>query len=78
MATIAELGLTPFIRHKIMEEGLTYDQLSNVLKKLYPNCKGFSVRSLQRFCELEEIHRTPRINDIVLDEMVKESVAQVM
>ena len=77
MAVIAEVGLKPFIHYKIIEEGLTYEELSILLKQLYPNCKGFSVRSLQRYCEYENIHRTSRINDVVLDEIVKESVAQV-
>ena len=77
MAGIDEMGLKAFIHYKISEEGITYEDLSILLKQLYPNCKGLSVRSLQRFCKQEEIHKTSRITDATLDDVVKESVAQV-
>ena len=77
MAGIDDMGLKAFIHYKIIEEGITFEDLSVLLKQLYPNYKGLSVRSLQRFCKQEDIHKTSRIEDAMLDDVVKESVEQV-
>ena len=62
---------------KLTEDNLTYEELSIVLKQMFPNYKGFSVRSLQRYCSGENIHKTSRLNDSDLNEVVLTSVMQV-
>ena len=62
---------------KIVEDNLTYEELSIILKQMFPNNKGLSVRSLQRYCSSENIHRTSRLNDLDLNDVVLTSVLQV-
>lgn len=77
MSTIRELDLKTFISLKFVEENLTYEELSKVLQQMYPGQKGFSVRSLQRYCSEESIHKTSRLSVRELNEVVQESVIQV-
>ena len=77
MSTISELNIKPFITKKLTEDNLTYEELSIVLKQMFPNYKGFSVRSLQRYCSGENIHKTSQLNDSNLNDVVLTSVMQV-
>ena len=77
MSIIDELDLKALITEKITEENFTYEQLSTFLQHLFPGKRGFSIRSLQRYCSKENIHKTSRLNDIELNETVLSSVIQV-
>lgn len=79
MSAITDIdpGLKNFIIKKLVHEGLTYEQLSIVLQQMYPGNRGFSVRSLQRYCSRENIHKTSRLSDTELHYVVQESVLQV-
>ena len=77
MSTIDELDLKTFITKKIVEESLTHEQLSTLLQEMFPNARGFSIRSLQRYCSKEEIHKTSRLNNADLNEAVLTSVMEV-
>ena len=43
-------SLEAHVREKIEKEGMTHAKLSVHLCEVYPGVKGFSVRSLERFC----------------------------
>ena len=47
-----------------------HKQISVFLEADHPGQRGFSVRSVERFCSNRGIHKTPRINDQKLDEAV--------
>ena len=66
-----------FIRDKIMMENWTHSRISLYLKRLYPGCRGFSVRSIERFCSDKGIHRTSRLDASNLQEVVSEAIRKV-
>ena len=43
----------------------------------YSNTSGFSIRTIKRFCADKNIHRTSRLNEDELDEVVSQSVRMV-
>ena len=76
--TMAALeGLAGLIREKIEEDRWSHAQLSDFLKLSYPGVQGFSIRSLQRFCQEKNIHKTSRVTDQELDEAVSNAVSKV-
>ena len=52
--------------------------LSDLLKERYPKARGFSVRSIERFCVENGIRGKGFAPDEILDELVEEAVSQVM
>ena len=48
-----------FVREKVKSK-CTHKQLSNHLKEVFPGQRGFSVRSIERFCAEKEITKTTR------------------
>ena len=66
-----------FVREKIVESKYTYKQLSDTLQQCFPEERGFSVRSIKRFCNEKEIRKTTKLDDQELDEVVIEAVLQV-
>ena len=66
-----------FIRDKIIMENWTHSRISLYLKRLYPGCWGFSVRSIERFCSNKGIHRTSRLDASNLQEVVSEAIRKV-
>lgn len=69
--------LEEFIREKIEREKWTHKKLSVYLQHTYPGQKGFSVRSVVRFCSAKNIHKTSRIEKTDLDIAVQEAVEKV-
>ncbi len=62
---------------KIETEGWTHAHMSTYLQELYPGKRGFSIRSIQRFCSENGIHRTQRLPSSVVDSIVTEAVRMV-
>ena len=78
MCTIDKFDdMESFIRYKIEVENCSQKELSALLQQSFPGMKGLSVRSLQRFCSSQDIHRTSRLEEDELDQVVEESVNQV-
>lgn len=75
MANLDELEAT--VREKVENEGWTYGKLSKHLQELYPGVRGFSVRSLERFCAAKNIHRTSRLKAKEVDSVVAGAVSKV-
>ena len=69
--------LEDLIRDKIEKEKITHARLSAFLQDQYPGEKGFSTRSLERFCSLKGIHKTSRLSDQELDTAVDEHITKV-
>ena len=71
---MAELdSLEDYVREKIEKECFTYLKLSRELQQRYPGRRGFSVRSIERFCSQKGIKRMSSITDQSLDEVVSEA-----
>ena len=66
-----------FIREKVERERWTHEKLSAYLQRQFPRTKGFSARSLRRFCSLKDIHRTSRLERRSLDRAVTEAIIKV-
>ena len=79
MATLESLGssMESFIKEKVEIERFTYSELSQQLQTAYPGEKGFSARSLQRYCRAKGISKTSKIDDNMLDDVVAEAVSMV-
>ena len=66
-----------FIRDKVEKQRWTHKQTSAFFEANHPGQRGFSVRSVERFCSLKGIHKTPRISDQKLDEAVSKATEMV-
>ena len=66
-----------FVREKVAIEKYTHKQLSDELQRAFPDEKGFSVRSVKRFCSEKGIRKTCDIDDQELDEVISSAVLQV-
>lgn len=66
-----------FIREAIETNKWTHKMISDYFKENYQDERGLSVRSVQRFCARKEIHKTNRISDEVLDEVVSVATKKV-
>ncbi len=70
-------GLEDFVRDKVEKERWTHKQISAFLEGIHPGQRGFSVRSVERFCSYKGIHKTPRLDDQTLDEAVSRATDMV-
>ena len=66
-----------YIRHKVEVERISHLQLSSDLKARYPGSRGFSVRTIERFCADKGIHKSSRLSSSELEQVVSASVAKV-
>jgi hypothetical protein len=71
-------GLEDFIRDKVERDHWTHSQLSDYLQQTYPGERGFSVRSLQRFCAESNIYKTARVSGSVLNQAVTDAIGKVV
>ena len=56
-----------FIRQKVEKDHTTHAQISEELKTMFPEKRGFSVRSVTRFCAYHNIHKTSRTSQDEMD-----------
>ena len=60
---------------KLVYEGKSHEEIGEILKATYPSIvRRLSVRSVRRFCSMNDIHRC---KDSRLDETVEECVSEV-
>ena len=64
-----------FIRDKIEKERWTHKQVSAFLEENHPGQRGFSVRSVERFCSYIGIHKTSRIDNKLHEAVSSPSLA---
>ena len=65
-----------FVRDLFLRRKKTHAEISNTLKQMYPDEKGFSERTVRRFCLNNNIVRD-RITTDELEEHVRTAVKQV-
>ena len=66
-----------YIREKVIREKWTHKMLSDELQQSFSGERGFSVRSIERFCSEKEIRKTCDMDDQQLDEVITDAVLQV-
>jgi len=66
-----------FVREKVTVEKCTHQQVSDELKSSFPGERGFSLRSVERFCREKGIKKMSNIDDQQLDDVVSDAVLQV-
>lgn len=65
------------VKEKIEREHWTYEELSIYLKTMHPGERGFSIRSIERFCGDKGISKTTKLCNQELDEIVRDAVDKV-
>ena len=66
------------IRKLVVEEKRSYSDVSTVLKATFPQiAKGFSCRSIRRYCKQENIQKTSRLEQHAVDRLVETSIQKV-
>ena len=66
-----------FVCSKVVNEQWTHLQLSCHRQSLYPDVRGFSIRTIPRFCADRKIHRTSRQDTEEVEQAVAEAVQKV-
>ena len=55
-------------------QGKSYKDISECLQAAYPNNRGFSARSVRRYCVL---HRISKLSDSEVDDIIGDAVKEV-
>ena len=71
------LGLCDTIRHEVVVAKKTYAQISQELQDSFPSERGFSIRSIRRFCERHDIHSRSQLSDRQIDMVVTSGISKV-
>lgn len=70
-------GLYAQVQHDILEAGKTHAQIATELQARYPGERGFSARSVRRFCANYGITASSGLSDDHLDKVVASGIAKV-
>ena len=78
MATLEEIpGIEAVVRDSIEQQRKSHGEVSAELQQLYPGVRGLSCMSVRRYCTQHGIHKTARVDDATLDQIVTSNVAKV-
>ena len=77
MSTIDENGRVAEYITELRAEGKSYREISECLHTMFPGYRGFSDRSIRRFCEKRGIHRSARLKGSDLNRVVATAVKEV-
>ena len=77
MATRSLDDFEGYIRNKVEQDHLTHREISERLEAKFPGVRGFSIRSVGRFCQEKRIHKTSRLSQAEVEQVVAEGVAKV-
>ena len=66
-----------FIKFRVQIMRKTHKQISEELQANFPGERGFSVRSIERFCSEKGIKKMSQLSDREVDMIVSEAIAQV-
>ena len=76
MSVLESTNLGAVVKLRV-EAGATHSRISRELKIIFPNLKGVSPRSIRRYCEKNDIHRTSRLLASSLDTLLLWSIGKV-
>lgn len=79
MATLESIpGAGSLVKKLVLEEKRSHSYVSEVLKAVFPYVsRGLSWRSVRRYCERNNVHRTSRLQDCVVDRLVLTNIQKV-
>ena len=78
MAALQEIkGMEEYIQHSVAFLGKTYSQVSADLQQQLPGMRGFSSRSIARFCTIKDIKATSRLSKEELGRVVQSAISEV-
>jgi hypothetical protein len=79
MATLESIAAAgSLVKKLVLEENRSHSDVSEVLKAVFPTVtRGLSWRSVRRYCERNNIHRTSRLHGDVVDRLVLTNVQKV-
>ena len=60
MATLESMNAVEFVRRMVEVEKKTHNEISIILKQVYPDVVGLSERTVRRFCARNNIHSRNR------------------
>lgn len=75
MATLESMH--DFVKDKLVKERWTHSKISGYLQQAHPGIQGFNIHSVQRFCSVNSIHKTSKLSDQQLDQVVSNQIEQV-
>ena len=70
-------GVEALVRDLIERRRKSHFQVSAELQKMYPGVRGLSAMSVRRYCSKHGIHKTARIDDATLDQLISTNIARV-
>ena len=76
MATALD-SFVDFVREKVQRYGWSHKKISLFLQENNPGVRGLSERSVRRFCHQNDIHKTSRLDNQTLDEVVTKATSMV-
>ena len=78
MTTLEEIpGIEALVRDRIEQQRKSHSEVSTELQQLYSGVRGLSCMSVRRYCAQHGIHKTARVDDATLDQIVSSNVARV-
>ena len=81
MAILQQLSeshrIEELVRKMVEEEGRSHGEISQILKRSLHVSRGLSTRAVRRYCANNNIHRTARLGERVLDVIMETCVAKV-
>ena len=78
MAALSDLpNVEHILKHCVEVQRSTHDQISIMLKEMYPSVRGLSALSVRQFCKAKGIHKTSRLDDECLDDLVANGIADL-
>ena len=66
-----------YVKDLIVNKKKTHSEVSLILQEAYPEKKGFSVRSVRRFCYENDIHSQQHVSNDDLEQCARTVVAKV-
>ena len=66
-----------YVKDLVVTQQKAHSEVSLLLKEAYPDRRGFSLRSVRRFCLKNGIHAQNRLSNDELEQCTKEVVARV-
>ena len=78
MATRSSDDYEDFVCDKVKKDHTTHGKLSELLTARFPGVRGFSIHSIERFCEEKGIHKTSLLSQAEVEHAVAAGVAKVL
>ena len=76
MSTLCSVASTEEISN-LIQQGFTYEDISNHYSSLYPSQKGLTIRSVRRFCSVNNINRNVPMGKKEIESVIRTSIDEL-